>query len=129
MKNNAAAFSAFIATYRDPIRKKKGYARGGGESFFASNKLSELFGISRDIFEGILNSIGRKENPTLPRYERKLQESILNLCKKGYGKFIMDDAFCQGFLSISIGGVDGIEDICKKAEYDPDFAEIFVTLS
>ena len=63
MKNNAAAFSAFIATYRDPIRKKKGYARGGGESFFASNKLSELFGISRDIFEGILNSIGRKENP------------------------------------------------------------------
>ena len=54
---------------------------------------------------------------------------IMKLCQRNLGKFLMDDAFCRGFLSISTGGIEGIEDICHVLPYSADYAEVLVMMS
>lgn len=41
----------------------------------------------------------------------------------------MDEGFCRGFLSMSTGKIDGIEDLATQIHFDEDVAEVLVILA
>jgi len=93
-----AGFTGQISRERDEVNKTE------TAKFYAPRMLETQLNISKYIFMGVMSSIQRDEP--------KVKMSILKLCQRSYGKFDMDDALCRGFLSISTGGIEGIEDIC-----------------
>ena len=121
-KNVAKAFSALIAGYKGKItRERDEDDKEQTDKFFAPMMLEKKLNIPRYVFKGLMCSINKEE--------KGVKEAILALCKNNHGKFLMDDAFCRGFLSISTGGIDGIEDICHIINFNADYAEVLVMLA
>lgn len=87
----------------------------------SSEVLSQILGIPNLIINGMISA------SKLDVYN--MTTTIVEMARLRLPGFQLEESHCRGFISMALGQVQNVEDICSAIKFDADTAEVLVTLT
>ena len=93
----------------------------GPANVTTADMVQEITGINHFITKGMIAAINKDI--------QGMSNTIIEMAKLKVQGFRIEESHCRGIISMALGRVANVEDICTTIKFDPDIAEILVKLS
>jgi hypothetical protein len=122
VRNAGKGLAAFLSFYTDKFEiEREGFWDDRPPNFTGATYLGQQLGIPARLLEGVIASYTGNTD--------EVKRALIDICQFSIGRFIMDEGYCQGFISMALGDIYGIEDLCSAIRYDADIAEVLAILA